>query len=785
MEFFASCLAGFEKVLADELRSLGIERVRPLGGGVAFFCEIEQAYRACLWSRIASRVMMVIARVDASDAGTLYRETCEIAWEEVLARDATFAVRAHGTNDELRNTRFTALKVKDALMDRMQEVRNRRPQVDTTSPRAAIDVRVRERRATISLDFSGEALNRRSYLLPDDAQDAPLECSIAAGSLALGAWGDGGAIGGSAFVDPACRDGVLLVEAASVACDLAPGLERKRWGFFGWANHDEELWRGLVEEAQARFERGLEKVFGEGTLDFPSKSPPDLRRVRFVGASTSSPSIAHAREQVRRAGLRQIASVELGDASSIGTLVDRAVKASRRNSGKNSTQDSIGADSAMINADRSHETRPLECVIACNFDSHSRSDAQAQIKADEATYVAACSSAPKAARFIAIGAQDVGLRFGVATGDVHVVGKGRIETTVEIFDERPLDARFVEVPDLAGGASRQVEVLEASSEQFASRLRKVFKERRKWAVREGISCYRIYDSDLPDYAVSIDWYTGAGSARGNNYLHISEYAPPASVDADKARRRFGDVLALAPVVCGVRPDHVFSKRRVREKGGSQYRNAGRRSYPATVEEGGYRFEVDLSGRIDTGLFLDHRVTRELIALRAAGTRFLNLFAYTGAATVYAAGGGAKSTMTIDLSQTYLDWAQRNMRENGFEGDCHKFEKADVMRWITEARRSGRRFDFVFVDPPTFSNSKAMGRKTWDVQRDHVELLIGVTRLLSEGGQALFSCNLRSFKPYVEDLERYGVDIEDISASTIPHDFSRTPKIHKCYIVRRR
>ena len=196
------------------------------------------------------------------------------------------------------------------------------------------------------------------------------------------------------------------------------------------------------------------------------------------------------------------------------------------------------------------------------------------------------------------------------------------------------------------------------------------------------------------------------------------------------------------------------------------------------------FVVDLVGYLDTGLFLDHRLTRELVGKKAEGKRFLNLFAYTGSASVHAAGGGAKSTATVDLSQTYLDWAARNMAANGFEGEQHTFERGDTMAWITEARRTGRRFDLVFVDPPTFSNSKAMGKRTWDVQRDHVELLIGVSRLLSEEGEAVFSCNLRSFKPDEEALAKYGVTLEDITAQTIPHDFERNPRIHKCYLVKR-
>ena len=340
------------------------------------------------------------------------------------------------------------------------------------------------------------------------------------------------------------------------------------------------------------------------------------------------------------------------------------------------------------------------------------------------------------------------------------------------------------VPDPAGGAEHRVEVLEPASEQFSSRLFKVAKERRKWARREGISCYRVYDADLPDYAVAIDVYVGAGEAEGNTYLHIAEYAAPSSVDPARARRRFDDVLALAPVALGIRPDHVFAKTRRRDKGGSQYRDAGRRSYVTQIDEDGYLMEVDLSGYLDTGIFLDHRATRELVGAKAAGKRFLNLFAYTGTATVHAAGGGAVETTTVDLSQTYLDWARRNMAGNGFSGPEHSFERADVMAWITETRRKPLRYDLIFVDPPTFSNSKAMGSRTWDVQRDHVELLIGVTRLLTEGGEAVFSCNLRTFRPDVEALAKYGVALQDITASTIPHDFERNPKIHQCYLVRR-
>ncbi|WP_281653875.1 bifunctional 23S rRNA (guanine(2069)-N(7))-methyltransferase RlmK/23S rRNA (guanine(2445)-N(2))-methyltransferase RlmL [Eggerthella sinensis] len=761
LELFASCLSGLEAPLAEELKRLGIKRVRPLGGGVAFFCDVRHALSACLWSRLASRILVVVGRVNAGDANLLYEGVRRLPWEDVIAPGASMAVTAHGMNEELRNTRFTALKVKDGVCDRLREARGERPDVDAASADATVDVRIREGRATISLDLSGESLYHRTYLTPDDGPDAPLSCALSAGLLALSGWRQRGSRG-EACVDPACGDGFLVVEAASAACDLAPGLTRERWGFFGWAQSEPEAWNELIDDADERFERGLTSAVAPGAAEGPASAPPDPLYVRFAGASTSSPAIARARTHAKRAGLRQAVSIELADAQNVDGLVERVCAAAGKVRGG----------------------EEMACTVASVLLSGERSQSDARAQAEAATFVRAASAAPAGSTFAVAGGDGVEARFGSAPIVRATLGHDRVATEALVFDKPPMQAVTVIVPDSAGGAEHVVEVLEPASEQFAARLRKTAKERRKWAKREGVSCYRVYDADLPDYAVAIDVYPGAGDAEGNLYLHIAEYAAPSTIDPGKAQRRYDDVLALAPVVLGVRPDHVFSKVRRRDKGGSQYRDSGRRSYVTQVEEDGYRFEVDLAGYLDTGLFLDHRLTRELVGAKAQDKRFLNLFAYTGTASVHAAAGGARTTATVDLSQTYLDWAARNMAANGFEGPEHTFERGDVMAWITEARRTGRRFDLVFVDPPTFSNSKAMGKRTWDVQRDHVELLIGVSRLLSEEGEAVFSCNLRSFKPDEEELAKYGVRIEDITAQTIPHDFERNPRIHKCYLVKR-
>ncbi len=316
--------------------------------------------------------------------------------------------------------------------------------------------------------------------------------------------------------------------------------------------------------------------------------------------------------------------------------------------------------------------------------------------------------------------------------------------------------------------------------------------RRRWAQRAGVTCYRVYDADLPDYAASIDLYTGAPATPGR-WLVIAEYAAPKTVDADRARARMLDILAIAPRILDVDPACVHARVRTRARGGSQYgRRTERRAETAPtdralpqIEEGGLTFLVNFDDYLDTGIFLDHRVTRDLVRAHAREARsFLNLFAYTGTATCYAADGGVTSTTTVDLSNTYLAWAERNMRLNGFTRPGHRFVRADVLAWIHEQQRRRERWDLIFCDPPTFSNSAKMGARTFDVQRDHVELLDAVARLLTPGGHAIFSCNLRSFKPDYAALEDAGVELEDISDETIPEDFARTKRIHRCYLVRR-
>lgn len=778
IEFFASCLVGVERALAAELKRLRVRHVRPLRGGVAFFGRPIDAERVCLWSRVASRVTAVVGRVNAGDADLMYAGAYDLPWEEVVAPGAKLAVRAHGINPELRNTQFTALKVKDAICDALRSRTGARPDIDADNPDALIEVRVRENRATITFDVSGESLHRRSYFDAKDEGDAVLSCAHAAALLeTVGAPEKLRA--GWCLVDPACLVDFTLCEAAGIAADQAPGLLRERWGFNGWAMHDEKAWEDALADADERFEAGLSQLMRECKVS-DSASLPNSDRVRIAGLAPSRGSVARARRHLRNARLSAFVRIEC------------------------STDQDFGEDLAIVA--RTAKRRHGAAVLVCHVSAADSSEDEAYAMFRASRFMSAVRHALPGSVFGLVDDRGVSSRFNDKPSFDERVGSGRIETRMQVFQEASSCQVELRLPNPEGGPDIPVEVNEAKSEQFAARLRKVARERRKWAQAEGVSCYRVYDADLPEYNAAIDVYEGAGVDEGATFVHIAEYQAPSSVDTLTARRRFEDLLVLTPAVLGVRPGFVYSKVRSRSRGGSQYRDAGKRSFVTHTTEAGLLFEIDLAGYLDTGLFLDHRITRRIVGEMARGKRFLNLFAYTGAATVHAAAGGAESTTTVDLSQTYLDWAQRNMRLNGFRCEGapvdgrrgsrdgrtsgrerraeHEFVRADVMPWIVDARRQGRQFDLIFVDPPTFSNSKAMGRRTWDVQRDHVELLVGVSRLLARGGEAVFSCNLRSFKPDYDELTRLGVELTEITQDTIPHDFERNARIHRCYLLRR-
>lgn len=725
MEFYATCAMGFEALAAEELHALGCGKVRPLKGRVSFEGELTDAYRVCLYSRIASRVAQVLARVDASDADTLYEGAKALPWEELLAPTAPLLVDASGTNAELRETRFTGLRVRDAVSDALFERTGTKLVRSSEEAPVRLLVGIRENRASIARDLSGDALFRRLVEKPVPGAIRP---DYAAALLGAAGWKAGSAEG--ALVVPFSPSDSLVMEAAAIACEIIPGALRSGWGFMRWLDFDEAAWKTV--ESAAR---------GDGS------SGSRIYIVDPVGIDRTSLT-----RSLRAAGIPD-APVEFLPA-------EKLARVAKGNDIR------LACDLSQLRSDdliSASELRDGIERMASGLPAHTRITTLARDGAIDSL-------------------------FGAEPTERLDTLIGRDAASISVFgipEELP-ERIYASVRDT------QVRVELETSQQFASRLAKVLKQRRKWARREDVGCYRLYDADLPDYALAIDVYEDIRTQEISCVL--AEYAPPKEIEPALARTRLTDAIRITAAVLGIPSERVHVKTRTRSKGGSQYAASEETDSAATkealiIEEGGLEFEVDLSSRLDTGIFLDNRETRALLREMAkpgeggSTKSFLNLFAYTGTASVYAADGGA-STTTVDLSQPYLAWAERNMERNGFSGPEHEFIRGDVLAWVQEARHKPRKWDLIFCEPPTFSNSSRMRSRSFDVQRDHAELLIGVSRLLSPGGTCVFSCNLRRFEPDTEKLGRAGVSIEDITARTIPEDFSRTPRIHSCYLVRR-
>lgn len=307
-------------------------------------------------------------------------------------------------------------------------------------------------------------------------------------------------------------------------------------------------------------------------------------------------------------------------------------------------------------------------------------------------------------------------------------------------------------------------------QSFANRLQKVNRHITKWAKRQGITCYRIYDLDMPEFPFCIDRY--------ETYLHIAEYKANHRLTEEEHDAWLQECLKVIAETLEVQPEHIFLKERRRlSRRTEQYEKVAQESKMAVVQEQGLKFQVNLTDYLDTGLFLDHRPLRSVFREEAVGKNVLNLFAYTGAFSVYAAAGNAAGVTTVDLSNTYLQWARENMELNGLLDEAkHRFIQSDIMDFLKQP--TSETYDLVFVDPPAFSNSKKM-KGTWDTQRDHPALLYFILKMVKPGGTVYFSNNLREFIPHFEKL---GASIiKDISLQTIPEDF-RNKKIHHCYKI---
>jgi 23S rRNA (guanine2445-N2)-methyltransferase / 23S rRNA (guanine2069-N7)-methyltransferase len=687
---------------------------------VKFQGTLEVGYRACLWSRTATRVLLSLGSIDASSSKSLYDAVKRIDWREHLAPSATLACDCSGGNESIRHTIYGSQLLKDAVCDNLRDATGERPNIKPERPDVLLHLHVEGPTALLSVDFSGESLHRRGYRA--EGGRAPLKENVAAAVLLRAGW-PGICERGGILLDPMCGSGTLLTEGALIAADAAPALDRDYFGFTGWRGHDAGLWERLCAEARER--RGARParrcILG---------SDIDADAVRMAIANGENAGVADWLH-VEKRPLGEIVPPKGG----AGLIVTNPPYGER-----------IGAESGLPAL-----YSELGLTLRDRF---------------QGWQAAILTGNPPLAR-----------NLGIYAKRTHRFFNGTIECRLLRFDlNEAREQRPAEVVR-ADWSSRP------GAQMFANRLRKNLQRLGPWAEREHIDCFRVYDADMPEYAFAIDLY-GQGARElagpGARHVYVQEYAPPKSVDQESARERRREALAVLPEVLGVPISHVHSRVRKPQKGSEQYEKRDAKAERHAVQEGGLKFWVNFRDYLDTGLFLDHRLVRGMLREWAKGADFLNLFCYTGSATVYAAAGGARSTTSVDLSNTYLDWAHENLLLNGFGDAKHELYRADCLLWLEEQEPKGPRFDLIFVDPPTFSNSKRM-EGVLDVQRDHVGMIRRSLKLLRPSGRLVFSTNYTRFKLDADALA--DLDVEDISAQTIPKDFERHARIHRCFSVK--
>lgn len=706
--FFVTCPSGLESLLKQELMDLGLVNTRETVTGVLCEGKKQDAYTICLWSRLANRVLLLLAEEKSGNAHQIQAASRNVPWEQHICESDSIRVDFNGRSDAIRHSQYGAQLIKDGVVDRFVEQGKARPNVDLSTPDHRINVRLSKRKLYISLDLSGESLHKRGYR--DGQGLAPIKENLAAALLVRAKWPKFAAEG-RAFIDPMCGSGTFLIEAVMMGANIAPGILRKDFGFFRWKQFDENQWLEVKNQAELARSAGLKSFSSSVT-----------------GCEIAPEVATQARNNIRKAGLCDWAQVLTGEFKQISTV-----------------QHSSDAG-----------------LILCNPPYGMRLGEEDKLPYD---YFQLASLSKR---------YFPGWTLGILSSSAELLAETRLraDKKYRIFNG-PIacELRLFHVREagsLEHGERR--ESLSDGAQMLVNRFEKNQKKLKAWLQRENITCYRIYDADLPEYAAAIDVY--------GDYLHIQEYQAPKNIDTDKAAKRFKEIVSAVKHFFQADDEHVHTKVRKKNKGKEQYQKQAQleQSDFICVSEGKAQLLVNLKSYLDTGLFLDHRPLRSQIEKLAAGKRFLNLFSYTSSATVRAVLGGASSSTSVDMSNTYTQWSRLNFEKNNIRSDKHQIVREDVMVWLKNCR-SG--YDLIMLDPPSFSNSKRMDN-SFDVQRDHTYLVRRCMELLNKGGTLFFSNNYRKFQ--LDESLRGTYAVEDISAATIDKDFERNQKIHTCFKI---
>jgi 23S rRNA (guanine2445-N2)-methyltransferase / 23S rRNA (guanine2069-N7)-methyltransferase len=698
-----TCPKGLESLLSQELQALGFDNCQETVTAVIAESDHESLYRACMRSRFANKFVLLLNKQAVRTKDELYSAINQVAWSEQFSEGTRFKVEFSGSNTEIRHTRFGAQLTKDAVSDQILASGRLRPKVDLENPDLQIYVRLTKRHCFTGLVLA-ENVYQRKYRMEKGA--APLRENLAAAILHRAGW-PSLANDKAICVDPMCGAATILIEAALMAADCAPGQIPPNHSFAAWNDHQQPLFEKVCSEERNRKYEALENL-----------------QVRFFGFEHNRRVYEKAKQNVQAAGL------------------DHCIKL-------------FNADFDEISSLRQIDG---QCLIITNPPYGERLGEEEHLQKEYRRLADTCKR------------DFAGAQFALISSNEHLLnGMGlRYDRRYALFNGPiPVELRCHTLFD-ARKAQLAPETLSDGAQMVFNRLQKNHKRLKSWLNKEHVQCYRLYDADLPEYSAAIDIYDGKA--------HVQEYQAPNTIKQDDAARRIKELISAVAKFCDCPVDKVASKLRRRTKGKTQYEKLKEKNNKDDfiVTEGRVKLQVNLRSYLDTGLFLDHRPLRMKIAEQARGKRFLNLFCYTASATVHAAVAGASSSASVDLSKTYLDWAQTNFEINNINSSKHRLINQNVMTWLQRCREG---FDLIMLDPPSFSNSKKM-QDNFDVQRDHAKLIQRCMELLSRDGTLYFSNNLRGFK--LEESIFNDFDVEDIHKQSIDPDFSRNVKIHSCW-----
>ena len=710
MEFYTFSVTsanGYESLVAKELEALGIAKYSMGKGNVTFSGTQAEGLKVCLWSRVASKVLLRLFDFDIKEEKDVYRNARRYDWASLFDVRRTFAVDTVLSTGSFKNASYLSLVLKDAIVDTFREKTGSRPDIETSQPDIRINLYIERNHATVSLDMAGDSLHRRGYRIAH--VEAPLKENAAAALLYRGGW-EAVAKSGGSFIDPMCGSGTLVVEAAMMAAKIPSAFDRNYFCFKFWKKFRGDLWEELRKDALEIIKANIAAV-------------PHL-----FGYDYSTDAVTAARKNVSKAF------------SMYPELLEK-VHIAKKELHKLSIPAEAGEKPGFIGVNPPYGERLGEIEALRVLYADMGNIFKERFEGWKGIFIT--------------GDEELARKTGLKAYKVNKIYNGPIECISAAF---AINTAYRE---------EHTHELSESAQMFANRLAKNIKQFGKLARRQNVTSYRIYDADLPDYSAAIDFYEG-------KWMYLQEYAAPAFIDPAKTKRRVREMAQVLEQY--VTKENIFIRRREKQKGANQYTRSGESEHLEIMQENGLRFYVNFYDYLDTGIFLDHRPVRKMIGEMSEGKKVLNLFAYTCSASVYAAANGAESTTSVDTSSTYLDWGKKNFQLNEIDIKNHSFEREDCIKFLQSTKQ---KYDLIFIDPPTFSNSKSRD-DIFDVQRDHRILLILASGCLAKGGSIIFSTNYRKFQ--LDESLSQQFEIKDITQESISFDFERNSRIHRCFLL---